>query len=470
MKAKALTPLLLLVLASLPVRAEVLTLQQAVEEAVKNSPELKATNETLVQAQEQLWQAYSLLLPFVSIQGSYTRADEEIKLDFGSGFADFFTLAMANCFAWDDAAMGPRPGICDEAMAAPTADEEEDSGDAARVIQALNNFDASLSVGISILNARTFPLIKNVYSGRDLARLQVSFAKEQLIFSVTQMYYGVSTGQVAVRVMKQNLATAMRQLDFTEARIKGGVALENERLRASIGVLQARNGLDQAQQGFDLARRSLALLMGREDATFSLEEFPENPWTGSETESASIEELNKRLDLQMYDKLEVMAERGVTDVRMKFIPTLQGIWNFSASSNKGFADRFTQWRGMITLSWSVFEGGMRFAEADIARSKVRAVRYQKEGALLQARMEVEQAVSGIKSARTELATTEEMVELATKNLELVQKQYKLGVAQQTVIIDAESMHISSQFQVLQNKLKLALAQISLAKSLGLFGK
>jgi outer membrane protein TolC len=448
---------------------ELLTLRDAVNAALVYSPQLKGANEKLVQAKAQLWQAYGMLLPFVSVQGTYTRADEKIALNFGS-FDDLFRLAGANCFSWDTALMGPKPGFCDTVENPPPVTEADGDGGGGTVIQELNNWDASLTVGMSLLNARTLPLIKNVYTGEELAKLQSEFAQEQLIFAVVQTYYGASTARNAVELMRDNLATAMRHLDFVEVRRANGVALENERIRAAISVLQARNGLDQATAGLELAQASLGLLIGRDGNDFQVEATPRHPWSEVGVDATDEGHIARRTDVKMMDKMTLMAERGVTDIWMKFVPTLQGVWAYSASSNTGFAGRNTQWRAMITLNWNLLEGGMRFAELDIARSKVREAQYNKDAALLGARTQLTQAVSGIRTAQTDLATAEEMSRLAQENLALVEKQYKHGVAQQTVMLDAEQQVRSARIQTLQGQLRLALAQVSLAKAAGLVGK
>ncbi len=457
---------------ALPARGQsgdVLPLDEAVREALVYSPQLKASHEKLVQAKEQLWQAYGLLLPFVTVQGSYTRADERISLDFG-GFDDVFALAALNCNVWDEGVMGPLPSLCTAVSEpAPVAGEEEDDG-GARVIQELNNWDGSITVGMSLLNARTLPLIKNVYTGEDIAILQTTFAEEQLVFAVVQTYYGASTAQAAVKLMQETLGTAMRHLDFTEIRRKNGVALENERIRAALSVLQARNALDQARAGMELALSSLAIIIGRESADFTVEETPQNPWAGVETDFPDGSSLTRRVDLRLMDQMSLLAERGVTDIWMKFVPTIGAAWNYSGSSNTGFAGRNTQWRAMLTLNWSIFEGGMRLAELDIARSKVRETQYNKQAAMLAARHEVQSATSGINSAHIDLDTAVEMSKLADENLTLVEKQYKHGVAQQTVMLDAEQQVQSARIQTLQGKLRLALAQVSLAKAMGLVSK
>ena len=175
-----------------------LTLQDALDRARAYSPQLRASKEKIVQAQAQVRMAYTLLLPFVNITGSYTLADKEIKLDFG-GFNDVFTLAAMNCASWDTTTMGPAPTLCD------TPSDAGSSDSASNVIQSRHNWDGAVNVGVSLLNARTFPQIKNVYTGRELANLQSRFTEENLLYAVVQLYYGVATAQSAVDLMTENL-------------------------------------------------------------------------------------------------------------------------------------------------------------------------------------------------------------------------------------------------------------------------
>jgi len=443
-------------------QGELISLVSAVRLALENSPVLKSSSEKITQANAQIRMAYGMLLPFVRAQGSYSRADEEIKFNMG-GFADLAQLAMANCATWDEVSMGPRPGLCDQERNTGSGS----SSSSARVIQELNNFDASLTIGMSLLNARTFPLIKNIYTGKEMAILAADFTAEQLAFAVAQLYFGAATAQNAVGILTENLATAQRHRELTEIRFKNGVALQNERVRADMSVVQASSSLEQARLALDLVFRSLALLMGRQpDETFRVEDAPATPWQGIEGMVLPADELGRRKDLLMLDKSALIAERSVTDVWMKFVPTLAGAWTFSASSNKGFADRYTQWRAIISLNWSLFEGGTRLAEIDEAKARVRAARYDRDAALLRAQTELEQARSAILTARVDLKTAADIRRLAEENLALVEVQYKAGVAPQTTLIDAQSQQIAARFGELRAGLQLGLAEVSFARAAG----
>lgn len=439
-----------------------LSLKDALARARTYSPQLKASREKIAQAQAQVRMAYTLLLPFVNVTGSYTLADKEIKLDFG-GFGDVFALAAMNCASWDPAIMGPAPSLCD---APPETDTSGGGSSGANVIQSRHNWDGAINVGISLLNARTFPLLKNVYTGRELANLQTRFTEENLLFAVVQLYYGIATAQSAVDLMTENLAIVGINDGLLKAREAAQVALPNERVRFDMAVVQAEDGLAAARLGLEHARRSLAVLMGQEDAAFQVvaAAAPDAPPTTPPGDAI----LGERLDVQMMDKATILAERNVTDIWMQFVPSLTAIWNGSATSNTGFSGEHFSWRAMISLEWNVFAGGVRFAQADEARSKVREARYNRDAALLQARAEVETARQEILDAQRALRSGERLAALADQNRSLVRTQYELGAADQTLLLDSDRELLSARIQLIQARLRLTLAALSWSKSVGAF--
>ena len=323
-----------------------------------------------------------------------------------------------------------------------------------------------MNVGISLLNARTFPQIKNVYTGRELANLQSRFTEENLLFAVVQLYYGVATAQSAVDLMSENLHIVHANGELLKAREAAEVALPNERVRFDMAEVQAEDGLAAASLGLEHARRSLAVLMGQQDSSFKA--TPGKTLPAQVNEPPDDTTLGRRLDVQMMDKAAILAERNVTDIWVQFLPTLTAIWNGSATSNTGFSGENFSWRAMVSLDWNVFAGGIRFAQADVARSKVREARYNRDAALLQARAEVETSRGEILDAQRALRSGERMETLSAKNQALVRKQYELGVADQTLLLDSDREHLNAKTQLIQARLRLTLATLSWSKSVGAF--
>ncbi|MBM4372593.1 MAG: TolC family protein [Deltaproteobacteria bacterium] len=429
------------------------------------SPQLRASGERITQARAQVRMAYTLLLPFVSVSGTYALADREVSLDFG-GFDELYALAAMNCAGWDEGTMGPLPGLCATPPAEEAAAPSGGSTSSRRVIQSRHNWEGSLTVGISLLNARTIPQLRNVYTARDLAELQDRFTEEALLFSVALLFYGVATAQAAVDLMEENLAIVGSGEALLAAREAAQVALPNERLRFDMARVQAEDGLEVARLGLRHARRALALLMGNEDSGFrAVAGEITAPGALTAPDDAA---LARRLDVRIGEGLVEMAEREVLDIWMQMVPTLTALWVGSATSTTGFSGEHLSWRAMVSLEWNLFSGGIHFAQADAARARVREARHNRDAALLQARVEVEDARAGVLDARRGLRTGERMEALAGDNRALVAKQYELGVADQTLLLDADRELLTARIQRIQARLRLTVAALAWSRALGHF--
>ncbi len=441
-----------------------LGLADAIRKGVEYSPQLQAQLAVVEQVKTNTTRAWAMLLPTLDVSGTYTLTDQEIKLDMGSGFADLFRLVALNCGLWDVATMGPAPTLCTPTDPATT--ESSSSSSSARTIQQRHNFDASVTAAISLLNLRTWPNLANVYTAIELAELQKRYSEEQLVYAIVQMYYGIATAQQSVRLTKETLLNALRHMDLVEIRFKNGVALQNERVRQAIVVIQARSTLDQAMLGLALARESLALMIGQQDSKFKVQESFQTPWDALAERQDLEESLAERKDIQMLDKTTLMADRNVDDAWVRFFPVIQGIWKWSISSNKGFGESYDSWRAMVTLSWNIFDGGYRFADLDERKAKLREMQFNREQMLLAARQEVAKARTELEAAGIALKAGESLVDLALENLKIVEKQYQLGAAPQTTVTDADLQLNQSRIQVVTAKLRLALARVALVKAAG----
>lgn len=442
-----------------------LGLAQAILKAVEYSPQLQAQAAVVEQVKTNTTRAWAMLLPTLDVSGSYTLTDQEIKLDMGSGFADLFRLVAMNCGLWDEATMGPAPTLC-QTPVEPATGSGSTSSSSERVIQQRHNWDASVTAAISLLNLRTWPNLANVYTAIELTELQKRFSEEQVVYAVVQMYYGIATAQESVRLTKETLLNALHHMDLVEIRFKNGVALQNERVRQAIVVIQARNTLDQALLGLALARQSLGLMLGLSDVHFRVAEGFQTPWDALAERRDLEESLGERKDIQMLEKTTLMADRNVDDAIVRFFPVIQGIWKWSISSNKGFGESYDNWRAMITLSWNIFDGGYRFADLDERKAKLREMKFNREQALVAARTEVAKAKAEVESATMAMAAGESMVHLAEENLRIVEKQYQLGAAPQTTVTDAELQFTQARIQVVTAKLRMALARVALVKAAG----
>jgi outer membrane protein TolC len=438
-----------------------LSLPDSLQAARKYHPALKASSEKIEQAKSQVNQAWTFLFPFVTTTGTYRRADKEIAVNMG-GLGDLGALAALNCPAWNTATMGPAPALC----SAPAGSSSSSSGPI--VMQEYNNFDATLTVGMDLLNARAFPAIPYMKHSLEAAVLDSSLSEDNLMFMVIQLYYTISLAQASEDLATEQLQITGKLLDLLRLREASGTALQNERLRLEMSQTQASQALDLARLSLRNTRRTLALVLGRDDPDFKV--VPPAVEFVVEPKPAADSQLAARKDLQILDKTVEMTRLGVTDVYLRFLPTIKGAWNYNATSATGFSGDHTSWNATVTLSWSIFDRAQRIIALGDAKAKLREVQYRREASLLAARTEVNNAGNELESSQLTLTQGRKLEELAKENYRLVEKQYELGVADQTAVLDANREYLSARIQVLLGDLRVTLARISYLKAIGRLDK
>ena len=439
-----------------------LSLPDSLQAARKYHPALKASSEKIEQAKSQVNQAWTFLFPFVTTTGTYRRADKEIAVNMG-GLGDLGALAALNCPAWNTATMGPAPALC----SAP-AGSSSSSSSGPIVMQEYNNFDATLTVGMDLLNARAFPAIPYMKHSLEAAVLDSSLSEDNLMFMVIQLYYTISMAQASEDLATEQLQITGKLLDLLRLREASGTALQNERLRLEMSQTQASQALDLARLSLRNTRRTLALVLGRDDPDFKV--VPPAVEFVVEPKPAADSQLAARKDLQILDKTVEMTRLGVTDVYLRFLPTIKGAWNYNATSATGFSGDHTSWNATVTLSWSIFDRAQRIIALGDAKAKLREVQYRREASLLAARTEVNNAGNELESSQLTLTQGRKLEELAKENYRLVEKQYELGVADQTAVLDANREYLSARIQVLLGDLRVTLARISYLKAIGRLDK
>jgi outer membrane protein TolC len=270
--------------------------------------------------------------------------------------------------------------------------------------------------------------------------------------------------QASEDLAAEQLEITSKLLDLLRLREANGTALLNERLRLEMSQTQASQALELSRLSLRNTRRTLALILGRQDHDFKV--TPPAVEFVVDQDASRSGELSARKDLQILDKTVEMTRLGVTDVYLRFLPTLKGAWNYNATTATGFGGDNTNWNATVTLTWSIFDRAQRLIALGDAKAKLREVQYRREAALLAARTEVNGAQNELESSQVTVTQGRKLEALASENFRLVEKQYELGVADQTAVLDANREYLSARIQVLLGDLRQTLARISYLKALG----
>lgn len=417
--------------------AQALTLEQAWAAAEEQSHDLALVREQTVQQRARVGEAWSLVSPKVSAQGSYTV--NEYPIEFDMDFSEFVPEEFQEFFA--------------------DAPEQEPT-----VIQEKEYFGGSVSVVQPLFSGPAFPLLFGATANRDAAILDEDWSRAQLRTGVTQAYYGLLLTRQQVALAERNLASARNHLELAERQVGAGALPARARLQAQLAVAQADRELKGAEEQEVVAEQALRKLTGIR-GTLEVE-VPDPMAAPGDLDAALDRALTSRADIQAADQRVRVARYQRTAKDLEWLPRLDGRFTYSWTENLGFNDDPTMWMLVLEANWTLWDGGARMAQGRQVASQLRSARILADKARWDAEEEVTTAWERFEKADAAYAATETELALARENLRLAETALSSGGATWLEVEDARLALTMAELAQLSEQANRDLAAMQLRLASG----
>ncbi len=409
--------------------AEVLSLRQAADMALRQNPELSVSQARVAQAESGLKQAEGARMPRVNLSLNATHTNDALNA-FGLRLGqERISAADFNPATLNDPA-------------------------------AIGNFNTRVEV--------TAPLYSGgqISARQEEARAHVraaqsgdAAARQQVLLDVLQAYQGVHLARAYVQVSEQAQTAAREFVRVTTSLHRQGMAVKSDLLSSRVNLENARLNVSEARRQEATALDRLKLLLGRklgEDLDVGAEAQPILP--PGDAEALRVQAVNRHPALQALRNQVSAAESATAAARGAKRPQLNVMarhdWN---DRDLGFGAASYTLGG--TLSWNVFDGGHDNAAIDRAQ----AARLEQAAKLRQAEeaiaFQVTEARRRALEAEERLAARVEAVKEAEEAQRLTRLRYENGV---TTLVDL----LSTQTRLDRARADLAQARHDLSVSRG----
>lgn len=380
--------------------ATTLTLAQAIERGRQANANLLVARNRLESARLLQRQAYAVLIPNISVQGIYTRYDQEITF----GGADSVP-----------------PGTPPEQIPDPV------------VVRPLDQFQYVGKVE-SVFDARVFPLARNAFLAEDIAEATEKDLLREVDYAVSQLYFQLLTLEQVLEINQQALLNQQVLLEAAVARRDAGDATEFEVTRARAEVVRAEGDIERTRLSFLNARQALAGLIVVA-ADFGVEEPPAISAPDS-LEALTRQALGERPDLERARLSLEVADNNVEAEYWKYAPALIGQFNVLGGPETAFTPAFS-WNMQLILSWTLYDGGLR--ESQIQGAKLDRAQAEIELGQLERDVAVElaQSFDQVRSKAVQMDMGLQEVALAEEAFNQARDAYRLGALPQIELINAE---------------------------------
>jgi len=415
---------------------EPLTIRQAVDQALGQSPQAAIAHAGDQEAKSAATMARTQLLPHLNFTEDISRGDDPVYA--------FGTRLRQGQFTQADFAL-----------------------DALNHPPSIGNFSTRFSGSWTAFDS--FKTQREIHSA-DLLRASASSSDkavdQQIVLNVVGAYQSVLYAQREIDVAQHEQETASALLASVDDHVKAGLAVESDRMSAQVNVAARKQELIVAQGDLDLAWAQLREAMGTPDLQAS-ELKPIEPHTFDQLplEQELATAAKTRPDLTALTQAQSAQASGLRAAKSNFGPVVNTYGNWEEDRGSLGSSGGNNWVVGVQISVDILPIGKRaqLAQQTAAKQKIDA---QLSASQQHVRLEVSQAHIHRRTAELSLETAQAALNQSAESLRILKNRYGAGLANITDLLRAEDAERQSQSNYWHAVYRNAMADAELLYATG----
>jgi outer membrane protein TolC len=465
-----------------------LTLEEAIQIALVGNYTIRANRLEVDNASAQVREAWGQVMPQVSFASSYTRNVKSANPFAGSEAGSLFqSFGFIDWLAYNEQARTD-----DDPTTAPIPIGEfmdrrlrgmADAGVQMRMddnpFSVPNQFQNGLTIEQTLFNGSAFAAIQGAERLKDLNRLTVDRQTQVLVDQVRQAFYVALLAEEQSLVAAQSVARTRRTVEDVNKRVVQGTTPKFQRLSAEVSLANLETQHVQIQNQASLAVNNLKYLLGvpieqpvrlrgeldADDVARYLNISVQDAMANALEHRPDIRQARMAVELRGIDRDIVRAQfyptvsafanvnylGNVPDNRTRVISDPNDPFSFSRRDNGFFSQSY--WNPAVNvgvrMTWNIFNGFQTSARIQQRQVAIDRARLDYDQVVQTVRLEVEQAVRNLETARQRISSQEQNVTRAELNYEYAMTRLAEGVATQLEERDASDQLDQSRLNYLQ---------------------
>jgi outer membrane protein TolC len=230
----------------------------------------------------------------------------------------------------------------------------------------------------------------------------------------------------------------------------------------------ARSALAQSRSNEAIALANLRSAIGWVDPTNSPTVAPNWP-VPSDTEPAALATLvdtarKHRPEIVQLDKLLEASDASLDAARAERRPVLSASAQSQWSPGTGNWSPEPSWSAGLSLTWSLFDGGRAAADTRIANANVLSSAATRDALLVTLTSQLDSARAQIVANKANVAASTEAVAAAHAQLQLSEARYTQGLGSQIELTDAQTAVTTAEGNLVLAEFQLATAWAQLHRA------
>ena len=392
-----------------------LTLDRAVELALKQNPNILRALQQIELTRGQIIQVRGQALPQISLNGNYNQLDPNLLENGGGGGGGIGRDASSG-------SMGGGSGGGERSW--------EVNLQATQVIYAGGQIRAALNIAKFTNDSSHFSLRDTV---------------DTTIATVRQNFYTVLLNRELIQVQEESVKLLGSQLKDQQNRFEAGTV-------PRFNVLQAEVALANQQPILIAARGNYYLALAQLAKTLSLVPGPEGRATFNPVGQLTVNErslgLRNAIDLAIENRpflkvqrLSILTQKEQVKIALAgYQPRLDANagWQLRKSDLSNKLDETVDgWFFGLTGNWNIFDGLETYGAVKAARASLEQAKINYDDSVHQVELEVQQAYVNLQTARATIRSGQKTVEQANEALRLASERLSAGAGTQLDVLNAQ---------------------------------
>ena len=337
---------------------------------------------------------------------------------------------------------------------------------------AIGNYQSGIVLEQPLFNADAWTGRRAAVRAAGASRAQEEWTRLATRVDVVRAYYGAVLATERARTLAAAARAAHAHVAQTEAMVRQGLVTKSDALLASVRAGEVDVQLAEADGNAAMARRQLAVLLGRDGG-----DLP--PQFAAPTQLPSSERIRAvvaadtaaaasapRADLRAAEEGLAAARADVQRARSAYVPRINSFVRYDWNSPDRLYAAEKNWTAGIMASWSVFAGASDLADLQATAGRAQTARAQADAARANARLEVEQTRTALIVALTRLKIAERAASQSAEAHRIVGRKYEGGIATVVELLDAQAVETQSALALSQARWGAIVAGAERLQALG----
>jgi len=412
-----------------------LTLQGAIDIALREHPSLKETREKVAAAKYRIGSTRAAYLPQVAYTGN---------IFYGNSFP-----------ATSGAASETAPSV--GGIGVSTADNYVQRFSLSQLI-----YDFGKTPGLIDQSRSTFQQTREDYAGN----------RNQVVLDARTGYFGYLAALRAQKVAEENVAQNQILLKQAQGFYQVGLRAKIDVTKAEANLYDAESNLIKGKNAVELTKVTLMTALGLKTWPFkSLEDILEVTHQPQSLSDLKAKALGQRPEILKNRFQQEYNQAALKVARSGWFPALSSLASYGWGgpnppfSSNAFNNNRSWWVG-AGLTVPMFDGLLTYHNVRVANANTQATLSNAEVLSQNVSKEVDQSFLDVQASWELIRATKKALEAARENLRLAQGRYQVGVGSIIEVTDAQVQYFQSDLKFVQALYDYRVNEAKLDKAIG----